>query len=138
MQHQMLMNTGHYIGNGEKLKMDNINSGNNQNEIRDNQPKRPMSHRVFAWIAIVLLVGMYTVTLISAISGSGSTSALFMMSLGSTVVIPGLLWLYIRFWKFSMNRDRKTFGVESESSRENSTGVGEGASMGSRADDKNE
>ncbi len=99
--------------NNTKIKND-IN--NSKNENKDNLPERPMSHRVFAWIAIVILVGMYTITLISAISGSGTTSALFMMSLGSTVVIPGLLWLYIRFWKFSMNRDRETFGVGQEKS----------------------
>ncbi|MEE3467414.1 MAG: hypothetical protein VZQ83_03135 [Eubacterium sp.] len=87
--------------------------------------QRPKSHRVLAWIAIIILVAMYTVTLISAISGAGTTSALFMMSLGSTVVLPGLLWLYIRFWKFSMGRDRKTFGVEPGQP----TGVREGAEM---------
>ena len=66
--------------------------------------KRPVSHRVFAWIVIVLLVAMYVITLIAAISGSGSTSQLFMMSLGSTVVLPGVLWLHIRLWKHSVEK----------------------------------
>ena len=66
---------------------------------------RPMSHRVFAWIVIVLLVAMYVITLIAAISGSGTTSALFMMSLGSTVVLPGALWLHIRLWKHATGKE---------------------------------
>ncbi|MBO6108109.1 MAG: hypothetical protein J6P16_01755 [Eubacterium sp.] len=81
---------------------------------KQNTPKRPASQRVFAWIIIILLVGMYTATLIFAISGNGSASSLFMMSLGATVVLPGLLWLHIRFWQFSMGRDRKTFGVDAD------------------------
>ena len=82
-------------------------------EIEENTvPRRPKSHRIVAWIAIILLLAMYTVTLIAALSGSGTTSALFMMSLGATVVIPGLLWGYIVFWKASMERDRKTFKEE--------------------------
>ncbi|MBO4396216.1 MAG: hypothetical protein J5819_07715 [Eubacterium sp.] len=107
--------------------MNEENMNNNQNENSENSPKRPLSHRVFAWIAIFLLVGMYTVTLIAALSGSGSASALFMMSLGSTVVLPGLLWLYIRFWNFSSKRDRETF-------RDDYTGVREGAALGNETD----
>ena len=97
----------------------------NKNENKEFEYTRPKSHRVLAWIAIIILVGMYTVTLVSAISGAGTTSALFMMSLGATVVLPGLLWLYIRFWKFSMGRDRETFKDEIHQM----TGVREGADM---------
>ena len=111
--------------------MNELNEGLNKNTNSEDEPKRPLSHRVFAWIAIVLLVGMYTVTLIAALSGAGSASALFMMSLGATVVLPGLLWLYIRFWKFSSKRDRETF-------REDFTGVGEGAAMKANTNDENE
>lgn len=81
----------------------------------ENKVERPKSHRVFAWIAIILLMSMYIVTLVSAIIGGGYTSELFMMCLGASIVLPGLLWLYIRFWNFSMKRDRKTFGVDTES-----------------------
>ncbi len=97
----------------------------NKNENKQNAYERPKSHRVLAWIAIFLLFGMYLITFISAITGAGSTSALFMMSLGSTIVLPGLLWLYIRFWKFSMGRDRETFEEEIKQM----SGVREGAGM---------
>lgn len=106
----------------EENKTTNIK---NQNENKETAYARPKSHRILAWICIVLLVGMYTVTLVAAFSGAGTTNALFMMSLGATVVLPGLLWLYIRFWKFSMGRDRKTFREEIDQM----TGVSEGAGM---------
>ena len=77
---------------------------NNQNENKETPIKRPVSHRILAWVVIVLLVAMYVITLIAAISGSGSTSELFMMSLGSTVVLPGVLWLHIRLWKHSVEK----------------------------------
>ena len=99
------------VENTENLNTENPNT---ESSKKKEQPPRPMAQRVMAWIAIVLLVGMYTVTLISAISGGGSTSELFMMSMGATVVLPGLLWLYIRFWKFSSGRDRETFREDIE------------------------
>lgn len=70
--------------------------------------RRPMSHRILAWIVIVLLVAMYVVTFIAAISGAGSASQLFMMSLGSTVVLPGVLWLHIRLWKHSVEKTKNS------------------------------
>ena len=74
-------------------------------ETTETPIQRPLSQRVFAWIVIVLLVAMYVITLIAAISGSGTASALFMMSLGSTVVLPGALWLHIRLWKHATGQD---------------------------------
>ena len=73
-------------------------------ENKETPIRRPLSHRIFAWIVIFLLLAMYVITFIAAISGSGSTSELFMMSLGSTVVLPGVLWLHIRLWKHSVEK----------------------------------
>ncbi|MBQ7201661.1 MAG: hypothetical protein IJS24_09835 [Eubacterium sp.] len=83
------------------------NENNKTNQDLSEEPKRPTSHRVIAWVVIVLLVSMYTITFISAISGGGSTSALFMMSLGSTIFIPCLLWGYLCLWRWSVKRSRK-------------------------------
>ncbi|HAK58182.1 MAG TPA: hypothetical protein DCP06_04310 [Lachnospiraceae bacterium] len=102
--------------------MDNKTNIENEQGVKNEPIVRPKSQRVLAWIVIVLLLSMYVITLVSALSGAGTTSSLFMMSLGSTVVLPGLLWLYIRFWKFSSKRDRETF-------REDVTGVKTGAGM---------
>ena len=85
-----------------------MNSDNNKNnQDLTEMPKRPMSHRVIAWVGIILLVSMYTITFISAISGGGSTSALFMMSLGATILIPCVLWGYMCLWRWSVNKSRK-------------------------------
>ena len=85
-----------------------INQIENEENAQNQTVTRPMSHRVFAWIVIVLLVAMYVVTFIAAISGAGSASDLFMMSLGSTVVLPGLLYLHIRLWKHSVEKTKNS------------------------------
>ena len=85
-----------------------INQIENKENAQNQTITRPMSHRVFAWIVIVLLVAMYIVTFIAAISGAGSASDLFMMSLGSTVVLPGLLYLHIRLWKHSVEKTKNS------------------------------
>ena len=86
----------------EEIKSEDNKS---QSETEQTPITRPLSHRIFAWIVIVLLVAMYVITLIAAISGSGTASALFMMSMGSTVVLPGALWIHIRLWKHATGQD---------------------------------
>ena len=44
--------------------------------------------RIFAWIGIVVLVGLYVTTLILAFSGSPMAQALFRGSFAATVVFP--------------------------------------------------
>ncbi|MBO5564952.1 MAG: hypothetical protein J5935_04995 [Lachnospiraceae bacterium] len=53
--------------------------------------------RIVAVIAIVLLVGLYVLTLIAALLSTSESSALFRVSLVLTVVIPVLSYLIIRF-----------------------------------------
>ena len=53
--------------------------------------------RIVAVIAIVLLVGLYVLTLIAALLSTPESSALFRVSLVLTVVIPVLSYLIIRF-----------------------------------------
>ena len=48
--------------------------------------------RIFAWIGIVALVGLYVTTLILAFSGSPMAQALFRGSFAATVVFPVLLY----------------------------------------------
>ena len=48
--------------------------------------------RIFAWIGIVVLVGLYVTTLILAFSGSHMAQALFRGSFAATVVFPVLLY----------------------------------------------
>ncbi len=55
--------------------------------------------RIFAVIAVLLLVGLYGSTLIFAISGSPETNYLFKASIFCTVVIPVFLYGYILIYK---------------------------------------
>lgn len=48
--------------------------------------------RIFAWIGIVVLVGLYATTLVLAFSGSPMAQALFRGSFAATVVFPVLLY----------------------------------------------
>ncbi|MDO4521652.1 MAG: hypothetical protein Q4B57_00750 [Eubacteriales bacterium] len=50
--------------------------------------------RILAWISIVLLVGLYLLTLIFALLDTPLAYNLFKLSLGATVVIPVLLYVY--------------------------------------------
>lgn len=49
--------------------------------------------RIGAWIGIVLLLGIYVVTLVSAILQKESTSGLFIASLFCTFVVP--VWVFV-------------------------------------------
>lgn len=63
--------------------------------------------RITALVGVVLLLGMYLVTLIAAITTSPATPALFRMCIGSSILLPILFWLYIRFAKLMIERDRE-------------------------------
>ena len=58
-----------------------------------------MSKRIAALIGIVLLVGMYVVTLILAIMNNDLTKRFFTASIICTVVIPVLVWVYQWIYK---------------------------------------
>ena len=49
--------------------------------------------RIGAWIGIVALLGIYVVTLVSAILQKESTGGLFLASLFSTFVVP--VWVFV-------------------------------------------
>lgn len=63
--------------------------------------------RIAAMIGVVLLLALYLVTLISAVTTSPATPALFKMCVFSSILLPILFWLYIRFAKMMIERDRK-------------------------------
>ena len=66
-----------------------------------------MGQRIFAIVAVVLLIGMYLVTLIAGITTSPAAPELFKMSLGASVLLPIMFWLYIRFWKLFTDRSEE-------------------------------
>ena len=60
--------------------------------------------RVAAIIGIVLLVGLYLLTFISALMSTGSTGRLFRFSLGMTIAVPIFLWICA--WCIGKFRDK--------------------------------
>ncbi|MCM1245720.1 MAG: hypothetical protein NC293_08780 [Roseburia sp.] len=71
------------------------------NEIKkeDQQIKSsyPKGARVIAMAGAVLLVLMYIITLIAALTTSPASAGLFKACLGGSILLPIMLWLYIRF-----------------------------------------
>lgn len=59
----------------------------------------PKGARIIALVGAILLVIMYIVTLIAAITTSPQASGLFKACLGGSILLPIMLWLYIRFAK---------------------------------------
>lgn len=66
--------------------------------------------RIVALICVVILVGIYLVTLLSAIFTSPATASLFKASLFCTVAVPVLLYGYMLIYKVLKrhNQDRNT------------------------------
>lgn len=79
-------------------KMDELVEG--RTESKD-EPKSsyPKGARIIAAAGAVLLVLMYVVTLIAALTTSPASSGLFKACLGGSILFPIMLWLYIRFAK---------------------------------------
>lgn len=75
---------------------ENRGSGGEERKKKSSYTK---GQRIFAMIAVILLVGMYLATFVSALLASEATSALFRMCLASSILLPIMFWLYIRFWK---------------------------------------
>ena len=66
------------------------------NDKKDAGGKAPWTaKRVAAVAGIVLLVGLYLLTFISACIGTESSGKLFRFSLGMTIAVPIFLWIFI-------------------------------------------
>lgn len=63
--------------------------------------------RIVAMIGVILLIALYLVTLIAALTTSPATPELFKMCIGSSILLPIMFWLYIRFAKLFIDRDRE-------------------------------
>ena len=70
--------------------------------------------RIFAVIAVILLVGLYVSTLIFALLGSPEANYLFKASIFCTVIIPVILYGYILIYKIFNHREHKDDGPSSE------------------------
>ncbi len=63
--------------------------------------------RIFAVIGVVLLLALYLVTLVAGITTSPSAPELFQMSLGASILLPIIFWLYIRFGRIFMGKKKE-------------------------------
>lgn len=59
------------------------------------------ARQIAAIIGIIILVGMYIVTLIAAITSSENTQGLFMASLFCSLVIPIMIFVFTRFYQLT-------------------------------------
>ncbi len=63
------------------------------------------SKRILAIIGIVLLVGLYVVSLISAIFVTEASATLFKVSIFCTIVIPLLIYVYMMLCRVFRKKD---------------------------------
>jgi quinol-cytochrome oxidoreductase complex cytochrome b subunit len=62
--------------------------------------------RIFALIGVVLLLSLYIMTFIGALTASPNSSALFRASIYSTIVVPILLYAYMLIYRL-IKKDSK-------------------------------
>jgi len=60
--------------------------------------------RIFAVLGVIVLIGMYLITLILALIYNPHTFDLFKISVGLTILIPVLLWIYIAMYRYVKQR----------------------------------
>ncbi len=64
--------------------------------------------QILAIITIVILVGLYITTFVLAISGFDGWWNMFMASLGASIMLPVLIWLFLRMAEvFSKDKDEE-------------------------------
>ena len=63
---------------------------------KETKSRYPKSVRIFAIIGIILLLALYITTLIAAVTTSPQTAGLFKACLGASILLPIVLWGYLR------------------------------------------
>lgn len=84
------------------------------NEQKERKSSYTKGQRIFAMMGVILLVLLYLITLIAGLTTSPAAPALFKASLGASIMLPIVFWLYIRFAKFFMERDRAKYTKEED------------------------
>jgi len=64
-----------------------------------------MAKRIAAWIGIGLIVVMYLLTIVAAVTARPEAMGLFMASVVLTIFIPIVLWLFIKMYEMSHKDD---------------------------------
>lgn len=66
--------------------------------------------RIVAVLGVVFLLALYLVTLVAGLTTSPAAPELFKMCIGASILLPIMFWLYLRFAKLFMDRDREKWG----------------------------
>ena len=68
--------------------------------------------KIFAVAGVVLLIGMYLLTFISAILATPNTHSLFLGSLAATIIVPIFLYAYTLIYKVVYKDREKQEDIE--------------------------
>lgn len=71
--------------------------------------------QILAILGIVLLVGLYIITLVCAITDQSQTMSMFKASVFASIIIPVLIWAYQFIYKLVTKKDSGDTGKEKES-----------------------
>ena len=63
--------------------------------------------QIAAMICIIILVGLYVATLVLALIGSPSTTAMFKGCVALTIFVPVVAYIYICLHKYAMTRSMR-------------------------------
>lgn len=66
-----------------------------------------MAKRVAAFIGLGLLAVLYILTLVSAILAKPNATGLFMASVGTTIIVPIVIWVFVMLYKRAHQDDDK-------------------------------
>ena len=64
-----------------------------------------MIKRIAAWIGIGLLVVMYLITAVTSVMARPEANGLFMASLIMTLIVPVMLWIFIKLYEVAHRND---------------------------------
>ena len=64
-----------------------------------------MAKRIAAWIGIGVIVLMYLLTIVAAVLARPETIGLFMASIVLTIMIPIILWSFLRMYEMAHPKD---------------------------------
>lgn len=82
--------------------------------------KRSKGERILAWVCIILLLGLYAVTLIAGLTASPHSMGLFIGCLACTVFVPIFLHFMTRLYQMmSANRRGKNTFRKGKAEKEN-------------------
>ena len=64
-----------------------------------------MGKRIAAWIGIGIIAVMYLLTIVAAVLARPETMGLFMASIVLTIMVPIILWSFLRMYELSHPKD---------------------------------